>query len=109
MHDLKDHSTDSTVIMPADNGHTPVMKNQHLHEAFVDGLKDLYDAERQLLKALPKMEAAATSGALKECFARHIRETHHQILRLELAFESIDEAVASKTCAAMNGLIMEGQ
>lgn len=109
MQDFNNHSSDSTVIMPGVHGHTPVMKNQHLHEAFVDALKEIYDAEKQLLKAQPKMEAAATSSALKECFARHIRETHHQILRLELAFESVDEPVASKTCAAMNSLIAEGQ
>lgn len=109
MQEIKDHSTDSTVIMPLGRGRTPVMKNQHLHDAFVDGLKEIYDAEKQLLKALPKMEAAATSGKLKECFANHILETHHQIKRLELAFESVDEPLASKNCIVMNCLIDEGQ
>ena len=109
MQDLKIHSAESTAIMPCVNGRTTVMRNQHLHDVFIDGLKDIYDAETQLLKALPQMEAAATSSALKECFSNHLRETQQQVKRLELAFENIDQPVESKTCAAMNSLMEEVQ
>ncbi len=109
MQDLKIHSAESTAIMPCVNGRTTVMKNQHLHDVFIGGLNDIYDTETQLLTALPKMEAAATSSALKECFTRHLRETQQHVKRLELAFESIDQPVESKSCAASNSLLEEVQ
>jgi ferritin-like metal-binding protein YciE len=84
------------------------MENEFLHEPFVEGLKDIYDAEKQLLKAIPKLEKAATDPALKEALSNHLRETEGQVKRLERVFESIDEPAKSKTCAAMKGLVEEG-
>src|SRR5689334_5837496 len=84
------------------------MENEFLHEPFIEGLKDIYDAEKQLLKALPKLEKAATDPNLKEALSNHLRETEGHVKRLEQVFESIDEPAKSKTCAAMKGLVEEG-
>ena len=84
------------------------MENEFLHQPFIEGLKDIYDAEKQLLKALPKLEKAATDPNLKEALSNHLRETEGHVKRLERVFESIDEPAKSKTCAAMKGLVEEG-
>ena len=68
-----------------------------LHDAFVDELRDTYDAERQLTKALPKLAKAATSPQLRKAFEAHLEETRGQIERLEQVFESLDEKVARET------------
>ena len=80
-----------------------------LHNAFIDELRDAYDAERQLTKALPKMVKAATSPELREAFEAHLEETHGQIERLEQVFESLDEKVRGKHCEGMAGIIEEGK
>jgi ferritin-like metal-binding protein YciE len=77
-------------------------------DLFVEQLQDLYDAEQRLTKALPKMAAAAHSTALKSAFQEHLRQTEHQVTRLEQAFKSIGKSAQSKTCEAMKGLISEG-
>jgi ferritin-like metal-binding protein YciE len=80
-----------------------------LDELLLDQLKDLYDAEQRLTKALPKMAAAATNAALREAFEMHLTETQNQITRLEEAFEALGEKPKAVACKAMQGLIAEGQ
>jgi ferritin-like metal-binding protein YciE len=83
------------------------MDNSALHELFVNQLKDLYWAEKHLVKSLPKMVKAATSQELKEAIQMHLEETEEQVSRLEQVFESIDEKVSAKKCEAMAGLVDE--
>src|SRR5687768_13454142 len=80
-----------------------------LHDAFLDELRDAYDAEKQLTKALPKMVKASTSAALRDAFEAHLEETRQQIERLEQVFASLDEKVKGKHCDGMAGIIEEGQ
>ncbi len=80
-----------------------------LHDAFLDELRDAYDAEKQLTKALPKMAKAATSPVLREAFESHLEETRGQIERLEQVFGSLDEKVRGKHCEGMAGIIEEGK
>lgn len=79
-----------------------------LHDAFIDELRDAYDAEKQLTKALPKMARAASSPDLRAAFERHLEETRGQIERLEQVFESLDEKVRGKHCDGIAGIIEEG-
>lgn len=79
-----------------------------LQELLVEELKDLYDAEHQLTKALPKMEKAATNPQLQKAFNSHLTETEGHIKRLEQVFESLGEKPSRKTCKAMKGLVEEG-
>ena len=79
-----------------------------LHDAFIDELRDAYDAERQLTKALPKLAKAATSPALREAFEAHLEETRGHVDRLERAFEALDEKVRGKHCDGIAGIIEEG-
>ncbi len=83
-------------------------KLNSLQELLVEELKDLYDAEHQLIKALPKMAAAATSQQLKTAFTSHLAETEGHIQRLEQVFTAMGEKAARKTCKAMKGLVEEG-
>lgn len=85
------------------------MKLAHLEDLFVDELKDLYSAEMQLLKALPKMADAATSKALKRGFQKHLKETERHVERLKKVCAEMDVTPTGKKCAAMEGLINEGQ
>ena len=80
-----------------------------LQELLIEELRDLYHAEGQLLKALPKMAKAAQSERLKEAFERHLEETETHVERLEQAFESLGEPVKGKKCQAMEGLLEEGK
>lgn len=79
-----------------------------LEKLFVEELKDLYSAENQLTKALPKMMKAATSPDLKQAFATHLEETRGQIERLKQVIEALGEKPGGKKCLAMEGLIKEG-
>ena len=79
-----------------------------LHELFIDELADLYSAEQQLTKALPKMAKAAESDELREALEEHLEETEEHMSRLEQVFESLDETLKKKTCKAMKGLLEEG-
>lgn len=81
--------------------------SQKLKELFVDGLKDIYWAEKNLAKALTKMSKNATSEELKAAFEQHTTETEEQATRLEQIFEMIGEKAQAKKCAAMEGLIEE--
>jgi len=80
-----------------------------LHDAFIDELRDAYDAEKQLIKALPKMAKAASSPALRSAFESHLKETQGQVVRLEKAFASLDEKVRGKHCDGIEGIIEEGK
>jgi Uncharacterized protein conserved in bacteria len=79
-----------------------------LRETFIDELKDLYSAEQQLVKALPKMSKAAEHPELKEAFDSHLEETEEHVRRLEEVFEVFGEKPKAKKCKAMQGLIEEG-
>ena len=80
-----------------------------LHDAFIQELKDVYDAERQLTRALPKMARAASSDDLRDAFETHLRETEGQVSRLEKVFQAIDESVKGKHCEGMAGILEEGK
>lgn len=80
-----------------------------LRDTFVEELKDLYDAEKQILKALPKMVKAAENEELKAAFESHLEETENQIERLEQVFEIFGETAKGKKCKGMQGLIEEAQ
>jgi ferritin-like metal-binding protein YciE len=80
-----------------------------LHDAFIDELRDAYDAEKQLTKALPKLAKAATNGKLRTAFETHLQETQGQIARLEQVFQSLDEPVRGKHCDGIAGIIEEGK
>ncbi len=80
-----------------------------LHDAFIDELRDTYDAEKQLTKALPKLAKAATNTKLRAAFETHLQETQGQIVRLEQVFESLDEKVRGKHCDGIAGIIEEGK
>ena len=79
-----------------------------LNELFIDELKDIYWAEKHLVKALPKMAKAATSEELRTAIQNHLSETENHVTRLEQAFESIGEKAIAVKCEAMAGLIKEG-
>ena len=85
------------------------MADSSLRDAFIDELRDTYDAERQILKALPKMVKKATNKDLKAAFAGHLEETKGQVERLEKAFGVIDQKVKGKHCSGMAGIIEEGK
>ena len=80
-----------------------------LYDAFIDELRDAYDAEKQLTNALPKMAKAANSPDLRLAFETHLDETRGQITRLEQVFESLDEKVPGKHCDGIAGIIEEGK
>jgi ferritin-like metal-binding protein YciE len=80
-----------------------------LHEAFVEELRDTYDAEKQLTKALPKMAKAANSPELREAIESHLEETRQQVTRLEQVFASVDEKARGKHCEGIAGIIEEGR
>jgi len=79
-----------------------------LQDAFVDELRDTYDAEKQLVKALPKLAKAATSDELREAFESHLEETRGQVSRLEQVFAAVGEKVRGKHCDGIAGIIEEG-
>ena len=84
------------------------MKLTSLRDLYVDQLRDLYSAETQLVKALPKMAKAATSEELQQAIRDHLEETTNQVARLEQAFEHLEKQPKAKPCKAMRGLIEEG-
>jgi ferritin-like metal-binding protein YciE len=80
-----------------------------LHEAFIEELRDTYDAEKQLIKALPKLAKAAASTDLRAAFETHLEETRGHVERLEQVFESLDEKPRGKHCEGIAGIIEEGK
>lgn len=85
------------------------MPNSKFHQLFVEELKDIYWAEKHLVKALGKMQKAATSEELADAIGTHQDQTKEHVNRLERVFESIGQAAKAKKCPAMEGLIAEGQ
>ena len=83
-------------------------KSKDFRDLFIDQLRDIYNAETQLEEALPKMAKAATAAALKKAFLGHLEETKGHVQRLEDIFRTLDEKPGGETCAAMKGLIAEG-
>ncbi|RZL50165.1 MAG: ferritin-like domain-containing protein [Pedobacter sp.] len=88
-------------------GKTGKMEDSEFHEFFVDELKDIYWAEKHLVKALPKMQKAATSPELSAAFEKHTQETQTHIATLEQIFELLEEKAVAKKCDAMAGLLEE--
>lgn len=86
-----------------------MMAEKTLDDLFLDTLKDIYYAEKQILKTLPKMQKAAQAEELKAGFEKHIAETETQIERLEQVFELIGKPARGKTCDAILGIIEEGK
>jgi ferritin-like metal-binding protein YciE len=85
------------------------MSMDSLKDLYIDELKDLYNAENQLLKALPKMAKKASSPDLKAAFEEHLGQTEGQVNRLEKIFKALGEKPTGKTCKAMKGLVEEGK
>jgi len=85
------------------------MPNSKFHQLFLDQLKDIYWAEKALVKALGKMQKAATSEELADAIATHQEQTREHVSRLEQVFESVGQTAKAKKCPAMEGLIAEGQ
>jgi ferritin-like metal-binding protein YciE len=84
------------------------MADKGLRELYIDELKDLYSAENQLVKALPKMAKGADSEELRQGFEEHLEQTKGHVLRLEEIFEALRESPKGKKCKGMEGLIEEG-
>jgi len=85
------------------------VERETLRELYVDELKDIYNAETQLVKALPKMAEAATSEDLRKGFEDHLEQTKGHVQRLEQIFQGLDESPTGKKCKGMEGLIDEGK
>jgi ferritin-like metal-binding protein YciE len=81
---------------------------ENLKDLYIDELKDVYNAEKQLVKALPKMAKASSSPQLRMAFEGHLKETEGHIRRIEGVFANLGMKPASKTCKAMEGLVKEG-
>ncbi len=84
------------------------MPNSGLKELYLDELRDLYSAEQQLVKALPKMAQAASNEELRQGFEEHLEQTRGHVKRLEQIFEALDESPKGKKCVGMEGLVKEG-
>ena len=84
-------------------------KTKTLDDLFHDTLRDIYYAEKKILKALPKMQRAASSKELKAAFEKHQAQTEEQLERLEAVFEAIGKPARGKTCDAIEGIISEGE
>ncbi len=89
------------------SGLTGKMEDTEFHKFFVDELKDIYWAEKNLVKALPKMQKAATSPELANAFKKHTEETQKHVDTLEKVFDLLDEKAVAKKCDAMEGLLEE--
>jgi ferritin-like metal-binding protein YciE len=83
--------------------------NTQLEKYFIDALKDIYWAEKRLVRALPKMQKAATTTELQSAIANHIEQTEEQVSRLEQVFELLGKKPQAKKCDGMEGLIVEGE
>ena len=84
-------------------------KEKTLKDLFHDTLRDIYFAEKQILKALPKMRRAATNEKLQDAFDKHREQTEEHIARLEQVFEILEKSARGKTCEAIKGILDEGE
>src|SRR5262245_1466997 len=87
----------------------PPMKVQNLSDLFVHTLKDIYFAEKQILKALPKMIKAADSKELARALEMHLEETNEQVVRLEEVFKLLGKKAVGEKCPAIEGILEEGE
>ena len=85
------------------------MQMQTLDEVYMNKLKDLYDAENQIIEALPKMGRAAASEELKEAFLKHLEQTKGQLMRLDEVFDMLGASAGNRQCVGMRGLLEEGE
>ena len=85
------------------------MKIESMEDLFLEQIEDLYDAERRLVKALPKMAKASTSTTLRQAFESHLLETEGHVGRLETIFRLLNKDAKGQTCDAMKGLVSEGE
>jgi ferritin-like metal-binding protein YciE len=85
------------------------MSLDSLEKLFLEELKDVYNAEKQLLRALPRMAKAAESPELQQAFNKHTKETEGQVQRLERVFQDLGQSARGKTCKGMQGLVEEGK
>src|SRR5260370_14619358 len=85
------------------------MQKSSLKELYVEELRDIYDAENQLVKALPEMAKAATSEELRSGFEEHLQQTKEHVRRLEQVFSDLGEKPKAKKCKGMQGLVSEGK
>src|ERR1700759_400435 len=85
------------------------MDMETLRDLYIDELKDLYSAEKQLVRALPKMAKNASSPQLQKAFTNHLAETQGHVKRLETIFESLESSPRGKKCVGMEGLIEEAK
>jgi ferritin-like metal-binding protein YciE len=85
------------------------MKIESMDDLFLEQIEDLYDAEKRLVKALPKMADASTSNTLRQAFQAHLIETEGHVARLENIFRMLGKDPKSHTCDAMKGLVSEGE
>jgi len=102
-------TANSKTMTKRPTGLTGKMQDSEFHKFFVDELKDIYWAEKHLVKALPKMQKASTSSELAACFEKHTLETQAHIETLEKVFALLDEKAAAKKCDAMEGLLEEAK
>lgn len=84
------------------------MRKESLRQLYIDELKDLYSAETQMVKALPKMAKASSNAELRQGFENHLRQTSEHVSRLEEIFEMLEEKPTGKKCLGMEGLVKEG-
>ena len=84
------------------------MRKDSLRQLYIDELKDLYSAETQMVKALPKMAKASSNAELRQGFEEHLRQTSEHVSRLEQIFDMLGEKPTGKKCLGMDGLIKEG-
>jgi ferritin-like metal-binding protein YciE len=103
------HACEEALRYHMTRGDTTMAEAGTLHDAFIDELRDTYDAEKQLTKALPKLAKAASNPRLREAFETHLEETQGQVERLEQVFESLGERVRGKHCEGVAGIIEEGK
>jgi ferritin-like metal-binding protein YciE len=85
------------------------MALESLQDLFLNELKDIYNAEKQIVRALPRMAKAAEAPELSQAFTKHLRETEGQVERLERIFKSLGQTPRGKTCKGMQGLLEEGK
>jgi len=85
------------------------MRIESMEDLFLEQIEDLYDAEKRLVKALPKMAEASTSGELRKAFEEHLQETRGHVQRLEQVFAEVGKEPKTEACEAMKGLIAEGE
>jgi ferritin-like metal-binding protein YciE len=106
-HSATKRSTNDNDFISQEREHP--MEHKALRKLYIDELKDIYDAENQLVKALPKMAKAATSEKLRAGFESHLEQTRGHIARLQDIFEALGEKPTGKKCKGMMGLVKEGQ